>query len=273
MRSFSTRTISITAIIFSFLALITSNLYFAASDSNEILGCVNKKTGVLRIASRCNSSERLISWNKIGPQGVPGEAGPAGPVGPKGDTGLQGEPGPKGDKGDIGPQGLPGQAGVTTVVTNNATKYAYDASGAMLGEYLSVDSNGSVTVNKSGSVITYGGVNYSGNVLINSFAYYLNNTCSGDLYAPVMTRTTYTQENPLVALDQTSGSESGYVFKIGYTQGNAIDIDPSAVFARSGSGVCVATSSSDFGDPPVTKVKLVSILSIPTKAAPPYSVR
>ena len=101
----STRTFAIVSFIFSFATLLSTNIYFASSNSNEITGCVNKKTGILRISSKCTSAERLITWNKIGPQGVKGDAGI------QGETGAVGEIGPQGVKGEIGPQGEIGAIG------------------------------------------------------------------------------------------------------------------------------------------------------------------
>jgi hypothetical protein len=114
----STRTFAVAAFLFSFLTLVSTNIYFASSNSNEITGCVNKKTGILRISSKCTSSERLISWNKIGPQGVKGDTGvqgETGAIGPKGDLGPQGEIGAtglQGIKGDTGPKGETGATGL-----------------------------------------------------------------------------------------------------------------------------------------------------------------
>ena len=110
----STRTFAIAAFLFSFLTLISTNIYFASSNSNEITGCVNKKTGILRISSKCTSAERLITWNKIGPQGVKGDAGiqgETGAVGEIGPQGVKGEIGPQGEIGAIGPQGAKGDTG------------------------------------------------------------------------------------------------------------------------------------------------------------------
>ena len=50
---------------------------------------------------KCTAAERVISWNKIGPQGIPGEQG------------IQGLSGEQGLKGEIGPQGLKGEIGAT----------------------------------------------------------------------------------------------------------------------------------------------------------------
>ena len=71
-------------------------------------GCVNNSTGDLRVVDKtttCNSGERKIQWNQVGPQG------PAGPQGPKGATGPQGPQGPAGAKGATGAQGPAGPTG------------------------------------------------------------------------------------------------------------------------------------------------------------------
>jgi hypothetical protein len=99
--------------------LISTNVYFASSSTNEITGCVNKKSGALRIASKCTSSEKQISWNKVGPQGISGpsglmgETGTIGPQGLKGEKGIDGPAGPVGLTGPQGPAGagIPGAQG------------------------------------------------------------------------------------------------------------------------------------------------------------------
>ena len=115
----STRTFAIAAFLFSLLTLISTDIYFASSNSNEITGCVNKKTGILRISSKCTSTEKLISWNKIGPQGAKGDAGIQGETGAIGAPGETGATGLQGIKGDIGPQGPQGaQANLRAVTLN-----------------------------------------------------------------------------------------------------------------------------------------------------------
>lgn len=76
-------------------------------------GCVNKKTGVLRVidtavTNQCKSGEYRISWNEQGPPGI---AGPQGQTGPQGEPGQQGVAGPQGQPGVVGPQGEPGVSG------------------------------------------------------------------------------------------------------------------------------------------------------------------
>jgi hypothetical protein len=56
----------------------------AISGGPVIHACANKKTGVLRLASKCRRGERSISWNQRGQPGQPGPRGVAGPSGSPG---------------------------------------------------------------------------------------------------------------------------------------------------------------------------------------------
>lgn len=150
---FSTRTIAIYSLLVSCFALSIISLGSAFGDSSDIQGCVNKKTFVLRVTTKCTKDETKIRWNVSGPQGLPGEKGApgdtglqgpqgapgdtgpqgpqgvkgdTGPQGPKGDIGLQGPQGQQGIKGDPGvqgPQGLKGDAGSSTVFRTRQVSY------------------------------------------------------------------------------------------------------------------------------------------------------
>lgn len=52
----------------------------ASSTNTTISGCVNATTGVLRIAAKCTSKEKVLRWNSVGPQGVPGPSANATPT-------------------------------------------------------------------------------------------------------------------------------------------------------------------------------------------------
>jgi hypothetical protein len=93
----------------------------AAGDAT-LKACANKKTGVMRHISKgsCNKkTETTLSWNQMGPQGLPGSSGTAGA---KGDTGTAGA------KGDTGTAGTNGTTG-----TSGQNFYAIDATGKDLG--------------------------------------------------------------------------------------------------------------------------------------------
>jgi len=103
--SFSTRSIALTSLLISGLALSLLGVGGAFGGSSQISGCINKKTFVLRVVSKCTKDETKISWNVVGPQGVQGAVGATGPDGAVGATG------PKGETGATGPQGLTGATG------------------------------------------------------------------------------------------------------------------------------------------------------------------
>ena len=116
--SFSNRTLALTSLVISCLAISLVSLGSASGNTSEIQGCVNKKTFVLRVLAKCTKEETKIRWNVAGIQGLLGEkgaTGDAGLPGPKGDKGERGETGIKGDTGDTGIQGLKGEPGVQGV--------------------------------------------------------------------------------------------------------------------------------------------------------------
>ena len=68
--------------VVALIALIAagSGLALAATTSSPVIhACAKKKSGALRLAAKCHHGERAVSWNQIGPQGLPGAAGPRGP--------------------------------------------------------------------------------------------------------------------------------------------------------------------------------------------------
>lgn len=68
----------------------------SASLSKQISGCVNSKTGVLRIADTCKPGERRMTWMS---QSAVGERGLQGMQGIQGLQGLPGSPGASGSSG------------------------------------------------------------------------------------------------------------------------------------------------------------------------------
>jgi hypothetical protein len=85
----------------------------STTSSATLRACASKSNGALRLAAKCKSSERRVSWNTVGPrgprglQGIQGATGDTGSTGPAGAAGPAGAQGPKGDKGD---KGEPGQS-------------------------------------------------------------------------------------------------------------------------------------------------------------------
>ena len=86
----------------------------ADTTQGEVLNvCITKKTGAIRVASKCASGERSTVLGGVGPKGDQGIQGEVGPAGPQGLTGPQGPKGDQGPQGLQGVQGLQGERGYT----------------------------------------------------------------------------------------------------------------------------------------------------------------
>ena len=84
---------------------------FVNAAGNETLkACANKTTGVMRYISKgsCKKTETSLSWNQMGPQGLPGNSGT---------NGTNGTAGAKGDTGAAGAKGETGAAGASAAST------------------------------------------------------------------------------------------------------------------------------------------------------------
>jgi hypothetical protein len=270
--------------MFSFMTLISTNIYFASSNSIEISGCANKKTGDLRIATKCSSFEKKITWNRNGPQGPqgiqgePGLKGDQGSQGLKGDVGTQGETGavgPQGAKGEIGPQGPAGNNTVTTV-TQVVTQKVYDATGLLVGDFLSTDASGGVTVKNNGILLSYFGndTDFGGYLFINAVTVYRTNDCSGPKYANISGSVKSYTERAFVSAPGLYQQNGIYV---GLTTGDPITVTPDSVYLRverAGAPMrCIPTSDPDSNDGPVTQIRLLSPLSVTLRYATPFSIR
>jgi hypothetical protein len=71
-----------------------------ASSDSTIRACADKKSGNMRLITRgsCKKTETLLSWNQMGPQGLPG---PTGARGSTGATGPAGNTGPAGSNATV----------------------------------------------------------------------------------------------------------------------------------------------------------------------------
>jgi hypothetical protein len=95
------------------------NFANAAGDAT-IKTCANKTTGAMRYLSKgsCKKTEKSISWNQMGPQGLPGVAGATGTAGTKGDSGSAGT---KGDAGTNGTNGANTNSQIKNICGDNRT--------------------------------------------------------------------------------------------------------------------------------------------------------
>ncbi len=294
MKRFSTRSISWAALFLSGLLLVSGNLIFAASQSSQISGCVNKKTGALRVASKCTSLEKPISWNiqgpqgdvgpqgLAGPQGEKGDAGDTGPQGEKGDTGstglqgekgdagVKGDTGAKGEKGDVGPQG---PAGTQVVSTQTAVQKVYDGSGKLIGNLIGA-SNADLTVQIGAARVTY---NNTGGVILTGENYYLDSACTGDKYTQsgFNGAILFTESTPIIAAD--AYDNLGYRnFTIGISVGAAVSM-PSTIYRwsalDSGGFTCEAIGSNWFGTGTVLYKLGAASASFPAKLTTPFEIK
>ncbi len=254
---FSTRSISISALALSFVTLISTNIYFASSGSNEITGCVNKKTGALRIVSKCSASEKLISWNKIGPQGIPGPQGLTGETGTVGPQGLPGLQGPKGEvgiagpPGPVGPQGPQGPAGnstnTTTTVVQTVSQKAYDANNNLIGTVLGV-SDQVLTVTNNGSTISYSTI--GGGIIQNAQYLYLTAGCTGDKYHFAESGNKAFSDSALGIAsisDNVTGAIVAGSYFFGKSEGANLDIPATIYYQEVNSGVLTCREASGSG--------------------------
>ena len=81
-----------------------------AAGNTTLKACANKKTGAMRYIEKgkCKTTETSLSWNQMGPQGLPGTAGTNGVAGAKGEAGTAGTNGVAGAKGEAGTAGTNG---------------------------------------------------------------------------------------------------------------------------------------------------------------------
>lgn len=123
-------------------------MYFAASKPDAINGCVNKKTGALRIVAKCTSAERSIQWGKTGPQGLMGEIGSTGASGAQGIQGVTGEVGAQGLPGLNGLNGFSGSSGPAGANGNNGRQLVVrDAANTLVGYVIGTLNLGNTVAN------------------------------------------------------------------------------------------------------------------------------
>jgi hypothetical protein len=154
---------------------------------STISGCINGKSGVLRISKKCLTGESAISWNTqgpSGPQGAAGQQGPAGATGPQGPSGLTGGTGPQGA---TGATGLSSSHLVVRDVNNQLVGYPVGPAGWYISDQITpnIGINGPVT-----SLLIYMpslqkivGLDMNGNPQPMGFRY-LSANCVGDRYLP-----------------------------------------------------------------------------------------
>jgi hypothetical protein len=152
----------------------------------EVLNvCINKKTGAIRVASKCSTTERKTVLGGMGARGEKGDKGETGATGNTGETGATGAQGPSGTNGingAVGERGLQGERGLTGATGAQGSQGFTGATGAT-GSLASLRTR-SITVweQSFGSYCSslFGFTVLNGNTSLSSFgsSISLNKSCS-----------------------------------------------------------------------------------------------
>jgi hypothetical protein len=143
-----------------------------------------------------------------------------------------------------------------------------------MGEFLSTEAGGNVTVRTGGYIVSYisgFGEGYDGYIWLTGTAVYKNSSCTGTTYAG-SGLAKLTSDRPFVSTDGINQLLGRPIF-VGIPAGAVESVEPGSVYAINGSGVCVATTSGTIGDGPVTSIRPLSPVSITTRFTPPFSIR
>ena len=98
------------------ISLNTVSVAEEVTQGEVLTVCINKKTGAIKVSTKCTKDERKTTLGGVGPQGVQGEKGEKGDkgdTGATGATGAQGATGATGLTGATGAQGPQGERGFT----------------------------------------------------------------------------------------------------------------------------------------------------------------
>lgn len=255
------------------LAVAASVPAISASNSSVINGCVNKQTQVLRVAAKCTSSEKTLSWNTRGEKGEPG------PTGPTGASGSTGATGPRGAKGDSGSGGLgfdifDASANVIRDIGASAGSMSLtDANQVAVSNVVSVSDWG-ISVFKNNHFFYYVGTSdgsYGGTPrgFFSAPAIYLNSNCTG---AFVIEPYMFNNLGPNRTLSFIRSWDDQTFFDGVYIRGNR-SISQAQLFILNTStspATCVAASNGDALD--YATVTLLPSSSIPPSLASPIRI-
>ena len=153
--------------------------------TGEILKvCIEAKTGVIRVSTKCTKAERKTI---LGGVGAKGERGDTGDVGSVGETGATGAVGGIGATGPTGAQGVTGERGLTGITGMQGLQGYTGATGSMSGlrtvtlDYLSGSSWYCPGFGSSATVVGGVSVGYSGSLRVSNTTL---SGCSIRVYAP-----------------------------------------------------------------------------------------
>ena len=250
MRLLRVKTSSFTTIIILVIASFTLGTSLVSSSAENvtanILACINKNTGSVRISKVCSPRETPFQWLINGLTGKPGARGSQiitgtsskdldnkslGEIGdyflstneailygPKMSNGwpiigvkLQGPAGPKGDKGDkgdSGSQGIPGLAGAPGVTTTLSSSIVRSVydSAGTLVGELYGVYGTAIAVKVGPSIVTYGS---NGAIATTGGIVYFDSNCAGKRYSMVDFENEFTTQFPLIYTPEYYRNNSG----------------------------------------------------------------
>ena len=164
------------------------------ATTGEILKvCIDTKSGVIRVATKCTKTERKTVLGGVGATGEKGETGAVGATGETGvtgATGVQGPAGTNGINGAVGEKGLQGEKGITGatgVQGSQGFTGATGAQGSMSGlstrriDYLSGPYSLCNGLGTSASVVGGVSVGYGGSLSVSKTTL---QGCSVTVYVP-----------------------------------------------------------------------------------------
>lgn len=158
-----------------------------ASTGEVLKVCIDTKTGVIRVATKCTKTERKTVLGGVGAKGDKGDTGAVGETGETGATGEVGAIGATGLTGATGAVGATGLTGATGATGSQGFTGATGATGSLSGlstrriDYLSGPYSLCNHLGTSASVVSGVSVGYSGNLSVSKTTL---QGCSFTVYVP-----------------------------------------------------------------------------------------
>ena len=222
--------------------------YANAAGDKTLKACANKTTGMMRYISKgsCKKTETSLSWNQMGPQGLPGSSGTAGA---KGDTGAAGT------NGTAGTSGTNGKTLVAVDVTGKEIGNVLgdgSAGGTISPDFLILNNNRLWRINSTEYMV--GGSGYSTNA-------YSDAACT----LPLGVIWTISSLSVQLTFGRTEGTDGGKTYAATTKYADGIDMTK-PVYRDRGSSSCTALTTLERSDEYSSRI-FYSLAEIP---APTY---
>ena len=185
--------------------------YVNAASNATLKACANKTTGVMRYISKgsCKKTEKTLSWNQMGPQGLTGSAGVAG--------------------------------------TNGQDLHVIDAAGRDLGISLGVTEGGSrATIFHEGGMWTVNSATSFPSGVLSASPFYSDSSCNTPL-ASVPSSLITTMSRGSNDYDPTRGYGNNQGTRVYWkASGNSFLLSSKVVYGKEGVFPCTASTEASF---------------------------